>query len=39
VLCVKPADAAAVVEELAALGEKAYVIGSVKKGKKEVEIK
>jgi len=39
VLCVKPSDAAAVVEELAALGEKAYVIGSVKKGKKEVEIK
>jgi len=39
VLCVKPADAAAVVEELAALGEKAYIIGSVKKGKKEVEIK
>jgi phosphoribosylformylglycinamidine cyclo-ligase len=38
VLCVKPSDAAAVVEELAALGEKAYVIGSVKKGKKEVEI-
>ncbi len=38
VLCVKPADAAAVVEELKALGEKAYVIGSVKKGKKEVEI-
>jgi phosphoribosylformylglycinamidine cyclo-ligase len=39
VLCVKPADAEAVVKELAALGEKAYVIGSVKKGKKEVEIK
>ena len=39
VLCVKQSDAAAVVEELAALGEKAYVIGSVKKGKKEVEIK
>ncbi len=38
VLCIKPADVAAVVEELAALGEKAYVIGSVKKGKKEVEI-
>ena len=38
VLCVKPADAAAVVEELKALGETAYVIGSVKKGKKEVEI-
>jgi len=38
VLCVKPDDAAAVVEELKALGEKAYVIGSVKKGKKEVEI-
>lgn len=39
VLCVKPVDAEAVVKELAALGEKAYVIGSVKKGKKEVEIK
>jgi len=39
VLCVKPADAEAVVEELAALGEKAYVMGSVIKGKREVEIK
>jgi phosphoribosylformylglycinamidine cyclo-ligase len=39
VLCVKPADAEAVVAELKALGEKAYIIGSVKKGEKAVEIK
>lgn len=39
VLCVKPADADAVVAELKALGEKAFIIGSVKKGEKAVEIK
>lgn len=39
VLCVKPADAEAVVAELKALGEKAFIIGSVKKGEKAVEIK
>jgi phosphoribosylformylglycinamidine cyclo-ligase len=39
VLCVKPSDAAAVVAELEALGEKAYIVGSVKKGEKVVEIK
>lgn len=39
VLCVKPEDAAAVVSELETLGEKAYIIGSVKKGNKEVVIK
>lgn len=39
VLCVKPALACDIVKELEALGEKAYVIGSVQKGKKEVVIK
>jgi len=39
VLCVKPAVAEAVVAELKALGEKAFIIGSVKKGEKAVEIK
>ncbi len=39
VLCVKPADADAVVAELKALGEKAFIIGSVKNGEKAVEIK
>ncbi|MGE5627188.1 MAG: phosphoribosylformylglycinamidine cyclo-ligase [Solirubrobacterales bacterium] len=39
VLCVKPEDAANLVAELETLGEKAYIIGSVKKGNKEVVIK
>jgi len=39
VLCVKTTDAASVVKSLEEMGEKAYVIGSVKKGKKEVVIK
>ncbi|MHC1720867.1 MAG: phosphoribosylformylglycinamidine cyclo-ligase [Clostridiaceae bacterium] len=39
VLCVSSADAASIVKALEEMGEKAYVIGSVKKGKKEVVIK
>jgi len=39
VLCVKGSEAEAIIKELEALGEKAYIIGNVKKGKKEVVIK
>lgn len=39
VLCVNPKSADAIVKELEVLGEKAYIIGNVKTGKKEVVIK
>lgn len=39
VLCVKSTEASSVVKALEEMGEKAYVIGSVKKGKKEVVLK
>jgi len=38
VLCLKGSDALPVIKELEAQGEKAYIIGKVKKGKKEVVI-